>query len=541
MNFTAFARAIAAVAMFVAPAPSVATEAVVAGASSAWTPANSMSIGRAGHTATRMRNGKVLVAGGYTLDGDYGRWSQTASAEIFDPATGTWSGTNGMINARANHQAVLLNSGKVLVVGIGGKAGPNAELYDPDTGIWIPAGKAADVPPSGSTTLLPSGKVLFAGGIVSDVVRETYLYDPDADTLAATGSLNVARFAHGAALLGDGRVLVAGGFDFTNSIDGRLTERAEVYDPATGSWRFTSDLTPAEWFPEATLTSLANGSVLLFAFRFAAGAHESRSTLYDASAETWIDGDTGPAGGIHHTATLLSDGRVLVVGGAVVPDDARVYEPRTATWSLAGSPGTARLYHTATLLADGRVLVAGGEKPLQNDSTSSAEIFQPASPSGLARVIEYYNESLDHYFITATADEIVKLDDGQLAGWRRTGYQFNAYEAPVAGTSPVCRFYSVAFAGKGSHFYTPLDFECGKLRADAHWTLESAAVFHIALPLQDGACAAGLAPVYRLFNNGQGGAPNHRYTTDRNVRATMIAHGWVPEGLGPDAVQMCAP
>ena len=121
MNCTAFGRAaIAAVAIFVAPAPSLATEAVVAGGSSAWTPADSMSIGRAGHTATRMRNGKVLVAGGYTFHGDYGPWSQTASAEIFDPFTGTWSDTGAMMNPRANHAAILLSSGKVLVVGVGG-------------------------------------------------------------------------------------------------------------------------------------------------------------------------------------------------------------------------------------------------------------------------------------------------------------------------------------------------------------------------------------------------------------------------------------
>ena len=78
-------------------------------------------------------------------------------------------------------------------------------------------------------------------------------------------------------------------------------------------------------------------------------------------------------------------------------------------------------------------------------------------------------------------------------------------------------------------------------QADPAWSLESSDAFDIAVPAADGSCAAGLTPVYRLYNNGQGGAPNHRYTTDLTVRAQMIAQGWVPEGFGPNAVEMCSP
>lgn len=118
---------------------------------------------------------------------------------------------------------------------------------------------------------------------------------------------------------------------------------------------------------------------------------------------------------------------------------------------------------------------------------------------------------------------------------------FNAYQAPAANTSPVCRLYSNAFAPKDAHFYTPFVHECLQLRANALWMLESDAVFHIPVPSNDGSCAAGHLPVYRLFNRDKGGAPNHRNTTDRNLRAQMIAQGWSPEGLGADGVQMCAP
>jgi photosystem II stability/assembly factor-like uncharacterized protein len=162
-------------------------------------------------------------------------------------------------------------------------------------------------------------------------------------------------------------------------------------------------------------------------------------------------------------------------------------------------------------------------------------------PSGTVPVIEYFYAAFGHYFITSIPDEISALDNGTFPGWVRTGFQFNAYAAPNENSAPVCRFFSTAFAPKSSHFYTPFAAECAIRQTDPSWSLESAAAFDIAVPAGDGSCAAGLTPVYRLYNNGQGAVPNHRYTTDFTVRAQMIAQGWVPEGLGPDAVQMCSP
>jgi photosystem II stability/assembly factor-like uncharacterized protein len=164
-----------------------------------------------------------------------------------------------------------------------------------------------------------------------------------------------------------------------------------------------------------------------------------------------------------------------------------------------------------------------------------------AVPSATVSVVEYYHAGFDHYFITANRDEIAKLDSGTIAGWARTGLQFNAYAANASGTSPVCRFFSTAFAPKSSHFYTPFAYECAAVQANPGWSLESAAAFYIAIPAGDGSCAEGLTPVYRLYNNGEGGAPNHRYTTDVTARAQAIEQGWAPEGLGPDAVEMCSP
>jgi len=163
------------------------------------------------------------------------------------------------------------------------------------------------------------------------------------------------------------------------------------------------------------------------------------------------------------------------------------------------------------------------------------------SSSASVPVIEYFHAQFDHYFITSNADEIAKLDNGVFAGWARTGLQFNAYRTANANSVPVCRFFSTAFAPKSSHFYTPFAAECAIRQADPVWMLESADAFDIGVPAPDGSCAAGFMPVYRLYNNGQGGAPNHRYTTDATVRAQMIAQGWIPEGVGPNDVEMCSP
>jgi Repeat of unknown function (DUF5648) len=155
-------------------------------------------------------------------------------------------------------------------------------------------------------------------------------------------------------------------------------------------------------------------------------------------------------------------------------------------------------------------------------------------------LIEYFHSGFGHYFITSRVDEIAKLDNPYV-GWRRTGAYFNAYASSIADALPVCRFESPAFALKSSHFYTPFAAECATVLANPDWVLEDAAAFYIAVPASDGSCPAEDLPVYRLYNNGQGGAPSHRYTTDFDVRAQMLTKGWVPEGLGPDGVEMCAP
>jgi hypothetical protein len=160
-------------------------------------------------------------------------------------------------------------------------------------------------------------------------------------------------------------------------------------------------------------------------------------------------------------------------------------------------------------------------------------------PTTTVTLIEYYHAAFDHYFVTHLQDEITKLDNGTFAGWSRTGRSFKAWSGAVAGTSPVCRFFSDAFAPKSSHFYTSFAAECATVKQNRDWSFEGE-VFFVALPDGGGACGAGTQPVYRLYNRSQGGAPNHRFTVDSALQQQTLSRGWIAEGLGA-GVTMCVP
>ena len=167
-----------------------------------------------------------------------------------------------------------------------------------------------------------------------------------------------------------------------------------------------------------------------------------------------------------------------------------------------------------------------------------------AGSPGQSVAVEFYNRALDHYFITIAAREIADLDAGVHPGWERTGLRFMAYDTPIAGASPVCRYYRTPGFGD-SHFYSASASECAAVAANPKqfpgWTLETASAFYIALPdVTTGACTAGTVPVWRFFNQL---TTNHRYTTDHTTRDDMRSDPatWLSEGYGPDNVIMCAP
>ena len=163
----------------------------------------------------------------------------------------------------------------------------------------------------------------------------------------------------------------------------------------------------------------------------------------------------------------------------------------------------------------------------------------PPSTTGTVEAVEYYHAGFDHYFITAESAEIAALDGGAFGGaWVRTGESFKVESAATTGTSQVCRFFSNSFSPKSSHFYTANVTECVDIRLkNPDWTFEGYA-FNARTPDSAGNCGSD-TKVYRLYNNGQGGAPNHRFTTSTSTRATMIQKGWVAEGYG-EGVTFCS-
>lgn len=171
----------------------------------------------------------------------------------------------------------------------------------------------------------------------------------------------------------------------------------------------------------------------------------------------------------------------------------------------------------------------------------NGQIFDAGPPApATAGVVEYYNTNFNHYFVTTYTNEIALLDAGRFPGWVRTGRTFSVWAADDGNMNGVCRFFNDTFAGKSSHFYTPFADECATVRANPNWQFEAIA-FYVTLPAFNGSCAGGTQPLYRLYNNGQSGAPNHRYTISLDVRDQMLVQGWVPEGYGPFGAIACVP
>lgn len=166
----------------------------------------------------------------------------------------------------------------------------------------------------------------------------------------------------------------------------------------------------------------------------------------------------------------------------------------------------------------------------------------PPPPAGTVIAVEYYYAAWNFYFETAFPDEIAALDGGAFGGvWQRTGQTFNAWPLPANLTAvPTCRFFSTIFDPKSSHFYTPSASECASLKTGTAWQYEGIA-FYIQLADANGLCAAETVPLYRAYNNGMGGAPNHRYTTSLTVLNQMLAAGWLFEGNGNTKVFACVP
>lgn len=357
---------------------------VIQARAQAWSQTGALGAPRSLHTATSLANGKALVVGGINVISPC--CTNTGSAELYDPAIGQWSATGNPSTPRANHIAVRLANGKVLIAS--GNGSPfsallnSAEIYDPDTGSWSPAGSLNVARQSPRATLLADGRVLVSGGVAPGGFTNTAeVYDPATNAWTPTGNMNSARVLHTVTLLPNGKVLAAGGSAASfNPIQQRT---AEIYDPATNAWTLAGELNVPR--QTHTTTLLANGKVLITGGSSDGGAAIlAQAELYDPATGQWSVTGSMTTPRVLHTLTLLPNGKVLAAGGSSANTggllrSSELYDPATGAWAADAELAAGRQNHTATLLANGKVLAVAGSGAGQ---LTSAELYD----SGAATV-----------------------------------------------------------------------------------------------------------------------------------------------------------
>jgi hypothetical protein len=274
-------------------------------ASGKFSPTGDMAEARVGATAVLLRSGKVLVVGGWIGHGS------TDTAEIYDPATGKFSTISRLTTRRGRPTATLLLNGDVLIAGGGEHDAPGgvatAEIFHSASSTFERVGSMHAARISHTATLLRDGRVLIAGGRGESVTSTAEIYDPRTKQFALTGSLMTARYKHTAGLLPDGRVLVAGGSD-ERDWDG-ATNTAEIYDPRIGRFNAAGSLQERRFKLPEEAVQLSSGQILV-----AGGSNKVE--LYDPKSGSF----TAAAGSIDApwhfmSETRLKDGSVLLAGG----------------------------------------------------------------------------------------------------------------------------------------------------------------------------------------------------------------------------------
>jgi hypothetical protein len=223
-------------------------------------------------------------------------------------------------------------------------------------------------------------------------------------------------------------------------------------------------------------------------------------------------------------------------GGATTPPAGQTGEPLGSVISIVAMPNPGYAFAGWSSNVTDQTS-ASTTVTLNQDQTVTASFVL----SNLGLAVEYYYSAWNYYFMTSFPDEIAGLDGGAYGGvWKRTGQTFKVWQQPNALVSPTCRFFSVTFAPKSSHFYTPFPAECAVVKVNPNWEYESIA-FYLTLADANGNCPPGTIPLYRAYNNGMGGAPNHRYMISLDILNQMIAAGWVFEGNLVNKVFACVP
>jgi hypothetical protein len=263
---------------------------------------------------------------------------------------------------------------------------------------------------------------------------------------------------------------------------------------------------------------------------------ETAFSIFGAVPDGWTAVGSGFDGGLYGLDKGLD---AWMQDGTVV----NLQAWHSATKSYDSGSASLRAYIAKGI--DSRLNSGGDSKAPARAVLAVLAVPQAATqpPPTSVNVVEFYNATLDHYFITAIPKEISDLDNGVHVGWVRTGETFKAYGIGSSGRTgrrPVCRAYGRPEAGLNSHFYSASPDECFATLANFNgaWGLEASEVFEMDLPdPMSGVCPADSVPIYRTWNRRLDS--NHRYTTRIAIRDQMVAKGHVAEGYGPNAVALC--
>jgi len=308
---------------------------------------------RTEHTATRLADGGVFVAGG-RINGE-----SSVSTEIFDPVTEQFTAGPDLLEGRFNQADARLPDGRVLLIG-GYRTDTtrirNAEIYDPASGTVVPAGTV-----NGTDLVMPEAvelldeRVLIVHGSIGQGAE---LFDPATETFAAAGPFVGGHGCIRAERLADGRVLV---------IDGSAANASELFTPGTDAFVATDAVAHTRcYFASAVLP---DGRVLVTGYDLPAEVYDPATGMFGDAAMPQV-ATSGP------TANTLTNGSVLVAGGSSAGFDspwAETFDPVTETFSTTGGLREGHRFHSATVLEDGRVLVIGGCTNL----TCTAELYTP--------------------------------------------------------------------------------------------------------------------------------------------------------------------